>query len=345
MNAKHGDILERFLRKESFYIAVLLLVVALGAIQTFRQLSPGTETSELPTLMTYQEYRQFTFRRSLALTPEEAEACAAYLTARSLMLGTLVAGIFAAVLLAIVWLSWGFKPATPLDPVPWGLWDVLKVAAVYAAGAQMFHWVLPGNPYHPFLHVYDWLAEAFSRVLLIGTVLYVALSERQGRPDGLGIRGPVGRALLIGALGFLVLQAPLRGIESFMLRGIDPWPMQTPLQALLQTDSSATLITSCVVAIVLTPITEELFFRGFLQPALQRWVGPGYAIFLSAAFFAVAHMDVYAIPTMLVMGIGLGYVYHRTRSLIAPVLLHAAHNGLLLLLLLSSRGLFSLGAH
>lgn len=125
----------------------------------------------------------------------------------------------------------------------------------------------------------------------------------------------------------------------WMLTHVSPWPMQPALQAILETDSISLLIWACVIGAVITPISEELLFRGLLQPALQRWAGPWAAISLGAAFFSLAHMDLFAAPSMLVLGLALGYVYYRTRSLVAPFLLHAAHNTLVLMLFVGARTL------
>jgi membrane protease YdiL (CAAX protease family) len=99
------------------------------------------------------------------------------------------------------------------------------------------------------------------------------------------------------------------------------------------------LALAAIVAVVAAPISEELLFRGFLQPAIGRWTGRGSAIVLSAAFFAAAHMDLYAMPLLLILGIALAWVYDRTRSLAAPVALHMAFNGMTLLSVFAFRGL------
>lgn len=332
------NLIENFLRREAFYVAVLLAVVTIGIIQTVQIQSGLTPLDSPATTMTYQDFRyRLTYLKSIDPRNAEDLAVIRYKLVRALKLLLFSGGIAAAAVLAFVWVSWGFKDRPTLDNPPWGLWDVLKVAAVFAAGSEAFRWILPGHAYQPFMNPNDWLSEAFARVLLIGTVLYVARGERNARLADLGIRHPIWYAVMVGTLGFLILQTLLDGIDTYMLRNVRPWPMQPALQAILHTKSSLTLGIAAFVAVVITPIAEELFFRGMLQPALQKWVGARYAIVLSAAFFALMHMDIYVIPIMLVMGVVLGYVYYRTRSIIAPVLVHMAHNGVVMLLLLSSR--------
>lgn len=71
---------------------------------------------------------------------------------------------------------------------------------------------------------------------------------------------------------------------------------------------------------------EELLFRGVLYAAVERRGGPAAAVSVSAAAFAVAHLPVYgvgALPLMLAGGLVLGWCRAWSRSLAAPVAVHA----------------------
>jgi membrane protease YdiL (CAAX protease family) len=83
-----------------------------------------------------------------------------------------------------------------------------------------------------------------------------------------------------------------------------------------------------VSAVVIAPLFEELLFRGCLQTALShslksRWAG----VIIAAAAFAFVHEAGWMMPPLMLMGICLGYVYERTGNLWAPILIHAAFNG------------------
>jgi hypothetical protein len=55
-------------------------------------------------------------------------------------------------------------------------------------------------------------------------------------------------------------------------------------------------------------------------------VGP--ALFGTAVLFAAVHSHVWPTPVALVLlGLALGYLAYRTQSLVAPITLHALHNG------------------
>ncbi len=81
-----------------------------------------------------------------------------------------------------------------------------------------------------------------------------------------------------------------------------------------------------VLAIVIAPLTEEIVFRGLiLRGLLGRWK-PAAAIATSAVLFAVMHFNPAQTPVALILGVALGWVYYRTRSLGLCMLGHALNN-------------------
>jgi membrane protease YdiL (CAAX protease family) len=75
---------------------------------------------------------------------------------------------------------------------------------------------------------------------------------------------------------------------------------------------------------------EELIFRGIFLGKLNSWFKPDISILLTSVCFAVPHLTVSYSPNVLfftgivfVLGVICGYAMHYTRSLIAPVLIHA----------------------
>ncbi len=74
------------------------------------------------------------------------------------------------------------------------------------------------------------------------------------------------------------------------------------------------------------PIIEELFFRGTLQPAIERRIGGMAAVVLSAAAFTLAH---YGLPEMVIIGgVGLaaGVAAHLTGCVLPAIALHVGWN-------------------
>ncbi len=94
-----------------------------------------------------------------------------------------------------------------------------------------------------------------------------------------------------------------------------------------------------VAALAAAPaVCEELLFRGYLLRALLAATSERNSIVISAVLFGAFHVlatDALAAERLLpstFLGLILGWVAWRTRSVVPGMLLHACHNGLLLLL-------------
>lgn len=87
-------------------------------------------------------------------------------------------------------------------------------------------------------------------------------------------------------------------------------------------------------------LTEELFYRGWLQRALRGWLRPGYAVLAGALLFGLLHLPSFAaeayagmLPLALsnvidvtLTGIVWGYGVLRTRSVLPWAVYHAVSN-------------------
>jgi len=87
------------------------------------------------------------------------------------------------------------------------------------------------------------------------------------------------------------------------------------------------------------PLMEELFFRGMLFPALRAKCSFGWAAVLSGVLFGALHGNWVALLPITVLGVLLAYLYERTGTLLASLLVHALHNGIMVLLMLCYRAL------
>jgi len=83
------------------------------------------------------------------------------------------------------------------------------------------------------------------------------------------------------------------------------------------------LITASLVA----PVVEEVVFRGAILRALlqQKW-NPWVAILISAAIFGIIHLNLTQGVSAFVVGIFMGWLFYRTRSIWPGVILHLMNN-------------------
>jgi membrane protease YdiL (CAAX protease family) len=87
-----------------------------------------------------------------------------------------------------------------------------------------------------------------------------------------------------------------------------------------------------IVLISLQPgIFEELAFRGLIMSWLGRVLGRRETITASALLFATLHLNPIMFIHTTVMGVVLGVLRQRTGSLYPGMLVHACHNGLVIL--------------
>lgn len=111
------------------------------------------------------------------------------------------------------------------------------------------------------------------------------------------------------------------------------------LPIVLEGKDNVALAVFFATAAIAAPVFEEIMFRGFLLPSLTRYLPVWGAIATSALLFAVAHLSVSEILPLATLGAVLGFVYTRSRNLLAPMLLHSLWNsGTLLSLFLLGSG-------
>lgn len=77
---------------------------------------------------------------------------------------------------------------------------------------------------------------------------------------------------------------------------------------------------------VVTPVVEEIIFRGLVFSRLRKGMHPIFAAVLSAALFGLLHGHIVWMTYGFVLGLILTAVYLKYRSLIAPILLHICFN-------------------
>ena len=83
---------------------------------------------------------------------------------------------------------------------------------------------------------------------------------------------------------------------------------------------------------IFAPLFEEWLCRGLVLRGLLQKLHPTSAIAVSAAFFAVLHMNPWQAIPAFILGLLFGYVYYKTGSLKLTMLMHCVNNTLALVL-------------
>jgi uncharacterized protein len=91
------------------------------------------------------------------------------------------------------------------------------------------------------------------------------------------------------------------------------------------------------VVVVMAPLIEELFYRGLVQRSLLRHFAPPAAIAITAVVFGLSHTELLQLPALVVFGLVVGILAHRTGRLGPGIWAHVGFNATTVVVLLWDR--------
>jgi membrane protease YdiL (CAAX protease family) len=232
-------------------------------------------------------------------------------------------------------------------PVPWSRGTTVR----WLLGGLLLAIIVPPllvAPFDPDLKGDGALLAA--QAMFDGLLLFVAVgvasdwrfSALAGPLRLLGLRPfrPSAIWLLLGTLVVYYIAAGL--FASLVLK-----PDQEDIGGELGVGNPSIVIAVLAVVMIvgLAPIAEELFFRGIVFNAWLREAGLVWAYVGSAALFAAIHLSLASLLPIFLLGLALAWVYRRTGSLLAPIVMHATVNGISVAVALAVRfASFEIGA-
>lgn len=165
--------------------------------------------------------------------------------------------------------------------------------------------------------------------------------RRSSAIDGFGLTRPSHTAFYAAAL-LLGLATPFLGglLTQWLAHG---QPITQEVVNLGRQASLPSRLALAGVAVTLGPLVEEVLFRGVLLSALLGWRrGPGInhsytrgrmlaAVAVSAGIFGLAHLPElgylwYAVPNLVMLGVGAAWLRLQSGSIWPAVLAHSANN-------------------
>jgi membrane protease YdiL (CAAX protease family) len=141
------------------------------------------------------------------------------------------------------------------------------------------------------------------------------------------------------ALPVIVATIPV----ALLITKFIPVPPQSPLPP---TGEAVGLALHLAAGMLVAPVSEEILFRGFATSAWIRDMGVTRGVVRGALFFALAHVltisganagealgaAIAAFVGRIPIALALGWLFVRRDTIWAPLGLHAAFNGLLVIL-------------
>jgi CAAX protease family protein len=173
---------------------------------------------------------------------------------------------------------------------------------------------------------------SFQLALALFTILWVAIRHR-GWVPALGLRSARGeRDVALGGFAGAAAYGLIRFVVGPAVIVVWDAILGHPPGASNQfpgVDFGVVEVVLGVVLVVLvTPLGEEVFYRGFLFGGLRARMGFWAAALISASLFGLSHLagGAVLVPLLFVFGLTQAFLYERRRSLVAPIAAHAMFN-------------------
>jgi membrane protease YdiL (CAAX protease family) len=85
-----------------------------------------------------------------------------------------------------------------------------------------------------------------------------------------------------------------------------------------------------IAGVIVAPIVEEIFFRGFIFAGLRSRYEWRWAAVISSLLFALVHLQPAALIPIFGLGYIFAYLYYRSNSIWPAILMHVTTNGMAL---------------
>jgi len=215
--------------------------------------------------------------------------------------------------------------------LPWGFgfaaFAVAILITILLAGiAAAVAGVEPGKEQSPTFTIVATVIQ--DSALVAAAILFAALVARP-RAWHFGLR----RTALWPAVGWAVV-----GVVSFYVFAgiygaiVDPDAKQRITESLGADNGTLGLIVAGCVVMILAPLAEEFFFRGFLYRTLRGRFSIGVAALIDGLVFGFVHYSfdgpdqLLILPPLMALGVIFCLVYEQTGSIWPVVAMHAFNN-------------------
>jgi len=327
-----------FIKREKIYILIALFILAINIV-TSGQVKEETLIEEKPlSTMTFEEIgiteeKVKTFLESEGLRPRFFRY--------SIVLGFF---IFIFSIMLNIWFIFSGKridlKALPYKrPVSWNISDLIRASLVivfiaYVIGMigavifKLFSLKMSLN--------LSMILNTFFIDIAAGIVIlcFVVRKYKQSL-EVFGLRvSSFFKDILSGITGYifmLPLLFTVLVISLWFLNMIGYTPPPQPVfEAFMEEERSRVLLFLTIFVSVFGPIIEEMFFRGFMYSAIKKRFGILMGAFLSASIFSILHTNIVGFLPIMTLGLLLAYLYEKTGSLVAPIIVHIIHNSVII---------------
>ena len=91
-----------------------------------------------------------------------------------------------------------------------------------------------------------------------------------------------------------------------------------------------------ITAVIVAPVAEETFFRGFMLQGIGKRLGYTWGTVISSALFALAHISPTNLVPIFILGLMLAWLYNKTKSIWPCIIVHCIYNSIALVFMIIS---------
>ncbi|MGE5397339.1 MAG: lysostaphin resistance A-like protein [Chitinophagales bacterium] len=231
---------------------------------------------------------------------------------------------------------------TPLEKPRWGWFRIVIVYLVIFIGGPflyqeygtIFSYYIaylfnqPGNPLIEFTIEY-----LFSFLLMAGGVSIAVLSSG-ARLSNLGFVSAKPKSILIwGFGGGLIVFFLVTGFGA-IIRLLNPNLAAQPVEDIISQVTGVGAAVVLFICIVMQPLAEEMLFRGMIYPVMRHGIGIVWGTVASGILFGLTHGDLWRLLPLSIGGVGLAYLFERSKTIYVPWIAHGLWNGIMAIMVL-----------
>ncbi|GAB4498587.1 MAG: type II CAAX endopeptidase family protein [Anaerolineales bacterium] len=219
-------------------------------------------------------------------------------------------------------------PPTPLKPASWTASDTWLGLGLLVIAVLGYIFAISQLELSKGISIF---VATFEFIVLIPIAIIFLLRKISWRE--LGFQTFSRNSLSLGC-GLLIAVYMVTIVNNLIMRALGVVTQADVISDLLSELDSPYLF--AFVTAIVAPITEELFFRGFLFKGLRNKYGWVNALMFSSIIFALFHGQIATLIPTFLLGALFAYMYQRTESVYPGMILHFAINAMGVAVLLAA---------
>ena len=101
---------------------------------------------------------------------------------------------------------------------------------------------------------------------------------------------------------------------------------RAPTNPFMVMEGASDILIVLAAVVIVAPLIEEVFFRGYLFELLEKKLGGAPAVMITAILFSAVHFNIFTFFPILLMGGFMGWARMRTGSIVPSLVLHSMNN-------------------